>query len=99
MGKFRGFLGGNRSGWMKVLLVVVGMVFGGNTYSQIAQRGSGTTGFSSTTSNNTTPTTFTISKPTGVISGDVMFASIATDPNNNGPWNDPTIAGWTKVTT
>ena len=33
MKNFTKFLGGNRSGWMKVLLVLVGMVWGVNGYS------------------------------------------------------------------
>ncbi len=56
--------------------------------AQIAQRGSART---STTSSSTS---LTISKPSGVVAGDIMIANIATQGNNIAA----TSSGWTRIT-
>lgn len=55
-------------------------------FGQIAQRGSATTA-------NSTNTTLTINKPTGVVSGDVMIVNIAQRSSTGAP----SLAGWTLI--
>lgn len=57
-----------------------------NVAAQVAQRGSATNASSTNTS-------LTITKPTGVVSGDIMIANIAT--RNSGA--NPSLAGWTLI--
>ncbi len=59
------------------------------SYGQITQRGAATIG-TSTNSN-----TITINKPTGVIAGDLMIVSIASDDNNSLTGTNASLAGWT----
>ena len=56
--------------------------------AQIAQRGSARTRTISSSSS------LTISKPSGVIAGDIMIANIATQGNNIAA----TSSGWTRIT-
>lgn len=56
-------------------------------FGQIAQRGASTNG-------NSTNTSLTINKPTGVVAGDVMIVNIG--QRNNGT-TAPTCAGWTAI--
>ncbi len=69
------------------LLIAVMAVFLNNEASaQIAQRGT-------STSANSTNTTLTITKPTGVVAGDIMIANI-TQRNSTGTIS---LAGWTAI--
>ena len=63
--------------------------------AQIAQRGTST----SNAVSGTDLATLTISKPTGVVSGDVLLVSILQNEtdNDNGGLSDATASGWTLV--
>jgi len=70
-----------------VLVTVLNTAMPTPTSAAVAQRGTATTG-------TTTNTSLTISKPSGVVAGDVMLVSIAQVGNNS---VNPTYAGWTAV--
>lgn len=69
------------------LTFLVSLVFSSNVIGQIAQRGASTNGSSTNTS-------LTITKPTGVVAGDVMIVNIA--QRNNGS-TAPSLSGWTLI--
>ncbi|MBU4538648.1 MAG: T9SS type A sorting domain-containing protein [Bacteroidetes bacterium] len=60
------------------------------TWGQIALRGTATTATSNAN-------TITISKPTGVVAGDIMIANIASSDNNSLQGNDANLSGWTLI--
>ena len=70
------------------LFLVIGI--GNNAFGQITQRGS------ATTATNTTAT-LTISKPTGVISGDVLIVNISQYTSSATGMAAATATGWTKI--
>lgn len=78
--------------WLLSLVFI--LFFAGEGIGQIVQKGDATTGAYSGTVSGTV--TFTIDKPTGIVSGDVMFAMIAQNINGTAP-TDAAIAGWTIV--
>src|SRR5438045_4128411 len=67
--------------------LVVCLTIGNTAFAQILQRGASTSATSTTTS-------ITITKPTGVVSGDVMLVNIAQGGNNS---NAASLSGWTIV--
>lgn len=71
------------------LLLILFFCFGtlSQVYSQIALRGSATSGTSA-------GTTLTINKPSGVVAGDVMIVNICQANSNI----DPASSGWTLIT-
>jgi hypothetical protein len=81
--------------WMALSVVVLNMLFSTNLSAQITQRGSSTTASAATTNG----TTITISKPTGVVAGDVLLFSVVQNEtdNDNGGLASPTLSGWTLV--
>ena len=62
-----------------------------DAFGQIAQRGTATTA----TSINSN--TITITKPTGVVAGDIMIANITSIGNNDLSDNNANLAGWTFI--
>lgn len=70
-----------------VMVVLSLFVFDG-AFGQIAQRGT-------STSDNNNGGSLIITKPTGVVSGDIMFANIATRGSNT--LSNPTSSGWTLI--
>jgi hypothetical protein len=72
----------------KYLFIVLFSVFVNSVSGQIAQRGI-------FTSANTTGTTLTINKPTGIIAGDIMIVNIA--QKGTGNLSDPTATGWNLI--
>ncbi len=72
-----------------VLLTLIS--YSNNLFSQIAQRGTATTATSSNSN------TITITKPTGVVTGDIMILNIATSDNNSLGGNNANLAGWTLI--
>lgn len=70
-----------------VFALLANLILGSTAFGQIAQRGASTNGTSTTTS-------LTITKPTGVVSGDVMIVNIG--QRNNGT-TAPTLSGWTAI--
>ena len=77
---------------MKINFLLVFIVFLLATslgYGQIAQRGA------ATTSTSTNSNTITINKPVGVVAGDLMIVSIASDDNNSLAGTNASLAGWT----
>ncbi|MBL0272731.1 MAG: hypothetical protein IPQ06_06560 [Chitinophagaceae bacterium] len=71
-----------------VFALLANLIIGSAAFGQIAQRGTATNGFS-------TNTNLTITKPTGVVAGDVMIVNIAKYGNTA---NDPSLSGWSPVT-
>jgi len=59
-------------------------------WGQIAQRGVATSATSATA-------TLTISKPSGVIAGDVLIANITQSDNDNGILSNASSSGWTLI--
>ena len=78
----------------KALLLLAFALSGNVVYSQIAQRGAATTA-----SINGATAAMTINKPTGVVAGDVMIASVLQNEtdNDNGGLSNVTSTGWTLV--
>ena len=76
-------------------LVCIGLL-GFNSWGQIAQRGTATSASSSLTGSGRV---LTISKPTGIQSGDVLIASIVQNEtdHDNGSLTANTASGWTLV--
>ena len=72
-----------------IFLVCIGL-FGFNSWGQIAQRGSATTATSTTTS-------VTVDKPTGLIVGDVLIATINQADNDNNSLSNAILTGWQLV--
>jgi len=70
-----------------VFAFLASLILGSNAFGQIAQRGTATSATSQTT-------TITITKPTGVVSGDVMLVNIT---SNNG--SAASLLGWTSLGT
>ncbi|MBK9937766.1 MAG: hypothetical protein IPP02_05120 [Chitinophagaceae bacterium] len=70
-----------------VFAFVANLILSSTAFGQILQRGTSTNGTSTNAS-------LQISKPTGVVAGDVMIVNIA--QRNNGV-NAPTLAGWTAI--
>jgi hypothetical protein len=70
-----------------ILVAAAGIAMPAPTSAAIAQRGTATTGTTSSTS-------LTISKPAGVVAGDVILVNIAQVGNNS---SNPTSTGWTVV--
>lgn len=75
--------------WLLLLFTVFG--FTDALQAQIAQRGTATTATSSNSN------TITITKPTGVVTGDIMLLNIATSDNNSLGGNNANLAGWTLI--
>ena len=74
------------------LLVVLFTLLGfSDAFAQIAQRGTATTA----TSNYSN--TITITKPTGVVAGDIMIANITSIDDNILSGNNANLAGWTFI--
>jgi hypothetical protein len=80
---------------MALSVIVLVMLFSTNLSAQITQRGTSTTASAATTNG----TTITISKPTGVVAGDVLLFSVVQNEtdNDNGGLASPTLSGWTLV--
>ncbi|MCK9399076.1 MAG: T9SS type A sorting domain-containing protein [Bacteroidales bacterium] len=70
-----------------IVFVIVNLFLTNNAFAAITQRGTSTTG-------TTTNTNVTISKPTGVVTGDVMIVNIAKVGNNT---TAPSLSGWTLI--
>ena len=83
-----------KSQLLKLLLLHAIAIFGINllSFGQIAQRGTAT--FKSNTSS---ATTLVINKPSGVVVGDVMFASIVQAETSNNNLSNASLAGWTLI--
>lgn len=73
--------------------VIICTISFSKVFSQIAQRGTAT---SASISGNTSTTVLTINKPTGVVAGDIMIASISQYCNNSGA-TAANLSGWTKI--
>ena len=79
------------SGVLTLLLCFTSMLFTTTSSAQIALRGSQTS--------TSTSTSVTITKPTGLVVGDLMLANIVqADDNDNAVLSDATLSGWTLVT-
>ncbi|MCX6257380.1 MAG: hypothetical protein NTW49_05730, partial [Bacteroidia bacterium] len=78
-----------RTSLIVILFVIANLFFINTMYAQIAQRGSGT-------SATTATTTLTINKPTGVVTGDVMVATFTTNGSSS---TGPSLGGWNTVVT
>jgi len=78
----------------KAMLLLVLLLGANIVVAQIAQRGASTS-----KTNTSASTTIVINKPTGVIAGDVMIASILQNEtdNDNGGLANPTATGWTLI--
>ena len=74
---------------MALSVLVLIMLFSTNLNAQIAQRGTATTGTS-------TSATVTVNKPTGVVTGDIMIANIA-NYCNGCTQSSASLSGWTLV--
>ena len=70
-----------------ITAAVISLLGGSVAFAAIAQRGTATTATGTTTS-------LTISKPTGVVTGDILIVNIAQEGNNT---TNPTATGWTLV--
>jgi hypothetical protein len=83
--------------WLMVLLCSLLVIAGSlsELQAQIAQRGSATTATVGTTNSSS----LSINKPTGVVAGDVLIASILQNEtdNDNGGLGSATLTGWTLV--
>lgn len=88
----------NSLGVIKVILITI-FAFAaiqGDLLAQIVQRGTATTNATTLSGSNRT---LTINRPTGVVAGDVLIASIVqfeTD-NDNGGLSNATLSGWTLI--
>lgn len=83
----------NRIQFYFVLLIAI-LLNAGNASGAISQRGTATTAY------NSGSNSFTISKPTGVVVGDVMIMNIVkyTSGNTDNPFiNGDGTAGWTVI--
>ncbi len=74
-----------------IFAFIANLIAGSNAFGQIAQRGTATSA--------TGTTSLTITKPTGVVSGDIMIVNIAqAGASGGGELSDPTSPGWTLIT-
>jgi len=79
---------------VKTLIFLLGLLVGQDVLAQIAQRGTATTN-----TINAAAAAMTINKPTGVVAGDVMIATVLQNEtdNDNGGLSNVTATGWTLV--
>ncbi len=87
----------NRSRFALVFLLFMTLFLGSTEgWGQIAQRGTATTNAAALSGSSRV---LTINKPTGVVAGDVMIASIVQNEtdNDNGGLSANTLAGWTLI--
>jgi hypothetical protein len=79
---------------VKTLIFLLGLGLGQDVSAQIAQRGAATTATIASAAS-----AMTINKPTGVVAGDVMIATVLQNEtdNDNGGLSNVTATGWTLV--
>jgi len=70
-------------------LLLANLLLSNSSFGQIALRASST--------NTTTSTSLAITKPAGLVVGDVMLANIMQSGTDNSAFNDATSSGWTIV--
>ncbi len=71
-------------------LIVSGFFVAGNALAAVGQRGIATSG-------TATGTSLIISKPAGVVAGDVLIANIAQAGSGGGGLSNPSSSGWTLI--
>jgi len=79
---------------VKTIILLLGLVLVQDVSAQIAQRGAATTA-----NIGSAAAAMTINKPTGVVAGDVLIASVLQNEtdNDNGGLSNVTATGWTLV--
>jgi len=76
------------STFVKTFIFLLGLLLGQDVFAQIAQQGSATTQISTSAS-------VTVTKPTGVVQGDIMIANVGN--YFNGTNNNASSTGWTVI--